>query len=88
MGRTKGVKNGEGNGIAKPQINRFVDAKSSFKKLREQGFLDDHHYLTEKGTKYVEAKLQELGMYNLLLLENFFLKGAVDYTGLYEEENV
>ena len=79
MGRTAGVKNGQGNGYPRPQINKAVGAKESFKLLHEQKFLDEDNQLTAKAEKYVRARLEELGLYNIILLENFFLKGNVDY---------
>lgn len=86
MGRTKGVKNGEGQGVYRPKINTGVDARESFKKLHEQGFMDEEHQLTPKAQRYVKAKLEELGLYHIILIENFFLKGAVDYTEFEEEQ--
>lgn len=85
MGRTKGVKNGEGHTIARPRINQAVGARESFKKLHEQGFMDDSNQLTPKAKRYVRAKLEELGIYNLILLENFFLDGRVSYDELEDE---
>ena len=85
MGRTLGVKNGEGQGIARPKINTAVGAKESFKKLKEQKFIDDNNQLTPKAQRYVRAKLEELGVYHVILFENFFHNGNVDYFGIEEE---
>jgi hypothetical protein len=84
MGRTKGVKNGEGAGYSKPKINRACGALDSFEMLHQQKFFDEDHQLTPKGERYVKAKLDELGAYNILLLESFFLKGNVDYSEIIE----
>jgi len=84
MGRTKGVKNGQGNSVIKPKINRACGALDSFEMLHQQKFFDEDHQLTTKGEKYVKAKLDELGAYNILLLESFFLKGNVDYSEIIE----
>jgi hypothetical protein len=86
MGRIKGVKNNEGTGIYRPQINTAVGAKDSFKKLKEQKFIDENNQLTPKAERYIRAKLEELGVYHVILFENFFLKGNVDYFGIEEEE--
>ena len=84
MGRTKGVKNGEGTGYPRPRVSRVLNAKESLFYLQEQGFFDEKYRLTEKGEKYVESKLKELGMYNILLFESYFLK-EIDYSELFEE---
>ena len=85
MGRTLGVKNGEGQGIYRPKINTAVGARESFLKLHEQGFMDEYNRLTPKAERYVRAKLEELGVYHVILLESFFLKGNVDYGELENE---
>lgn len=84
MGRTAGVKNGEGLGYYRPRISQAEGAVESFIKLHEQKFLDEEHQLTAKGKKYVEGKLRELGLFNIILFENYFKKGLVDYSDIEE----